>query len=446
MLSAALIALVVPATAAAMSVSPATARTASRTRSTTTIAPGLTLTKINTSDPMQIRVLTIDPSKPVTVDVATAGGTFGSYARPSTIGANRNALAAINGDFTVAGRPLHPFAEDGFVRGSGLQSGGEFAVSQDESHLYLGSPSLAMSGHDVSRGSSSFAVSALNTGAPGSGQIVAFTAAGGSIQEPPGDACSVRLLSSSKLHWSPGQLGLYKDWKVDTVKCQTAALSLGKGMVLSSKLTGTGADEIKAMRAGDTVRLAWNPGWAGVMDMVGGMPLLVNDGAVVAKNDCGTYFCDRNPRTAIGVTADGKVLFVVVDGRAAGISIGMTLQGLAREMVSLGATWAVNLDGGGGSAMWVKGSGIVNRPSDGSERPVTNALVVLPGADTGEPVPVTTAPVSPTFATDAAAAAASDPASTGGLLEALVAGDLGRTPALPTAWVRAARTFRLAQG
>ena len=124
----------------------------------------------------------------------------------------------------------------------------------------------------------------------------------------------------------------------------------------------------------------------------------------------------------------------------------MTLGGLAREMVSLGAVWAVNLDGGGGSAMWVKGQGLVTRPSDGSERPVTNALVVLPSADTGEPTPVGRVPaLSAAAADDAASQASSIPASTGGLLEALLAGELGRAPKLPRAWVDAARAFRMSQ-
>lgn len=379
-----------------------------RTISTTNLAPGLTLTKINTTEPMQIRVLTIDPAKALTIDLATAGGTFGSYARPSTIGANRSALAAINGDFTVDGRPLHPFAEDGFLRSSGLQSGGAFAESKDETHAYVGSEALHMSGTDVTTGAP-FTVAAWNSGAPGAGEIAAFTSAGGSIESPPSSACSVRLLPVGKLHWGAGKMGVYKDWTVDVTRCQSSALTLGSGMVLSARLSGAGADAIKAMHHGDTVRLAWDPGRSGVMDLVGGMPLLVDNGTVVAKNDCGTYFCDRNPRTAIGTTADGKVLLVVVDGRAPGVSLGMTLGGLAREMVSLGAVWAVNLDGGGGSAMWVKGQGIVTRPSDGSERPVPNALVVLPGADSGEPTPVARVPaLSTAAADDAAALAATD--------------------------------------
>ena len=52
-------------------------------------------------------------------------------------------------------------------------------------------------------------------------------------------------------------------------------------------------------------------------------------------------------------------------------------------MQDLGAISAMNLDGGGSSTMWVEGD-VVNRPSDGHERRVTTAVLVLPGPDPGE--------------------------------------------------------------
>lgn len=81
--------------------------------------------------------------------------------------------------------------------------------------------------------------------------------------------------------------------------------------------------------------------------------------------------------------------------------------------------------------MWIRGRGIVNRPSDGSERSVSSAVLVLPNGDSGDPsmarpqvVPAVAemlAPVSPVeqqaAMQDAVDAAYSDPASTGGLLE-----------------------------
>ena len=57
-------------------------------------------------------------------------------------------------------------------------------------------------------------------------------------------------------------------------------------------------------------------------------------------------------------------------------------------MIRLGALDAVNLDGGGSATMWINGLGVVNHPTDSTgERPVSNAVVVLPGADPTEPVP-----------------------------------------------------------
>ncbi len=90
----------------------------------------------------------------------------------------------------------------------------------------------------------------------------------------------------------------------------------------------------------------------------------------------------RHPRTAAGVSRDGRTLFLlVVDGRQPGWSIGATLPELAQMMLDAGAWNAVNLDGGGSSAMWHREPGavagrVLNRPSDGHVRPVANHLGV----------------------------------------------------------------------
>lgn len=84
-----------------------------------------------------------------------------------------------------------------------------------------------------------------------------------------------------------------------------------------------------------------------------------------------------HPRTAVGLSADGRTMyFVVADGRREGVP-GMTLAELAGFMRSrLGVCSAMNLDGGGSSAMWV-GDRIVNQPSDGRERRVADHLAVV---------------------------------------------------------------------
>jgi uncharacterized protein YigE (DUF2233 family) len=89
----------------------------------------------------------------------------------------------------------------------------------------------------------------------------------------------------------------------------------------------------------------------------------------------------RNPRTAIGVRKDGVIVVAVVDGHRPEESIGLTIEELRKLMGALGAADAVNLDGGGSSAMVVRGA-LVNHPSDvDGERKVGDAILFSPHND-----------------------------------------------------------------
>jgi hypothetical protein len=113
-------------------------------------------------------------------------------------------------------------------------------------------------------------------------------------------------------------------------------------------------------------------------EALGGFPLLLRIGQNVLAEQPGVrpdFGERRHPRSAIGFTGDATLL-VVVDGRQAPYSDGMTLAELADLMQRLGARDALNFDGGGSTALVVRGA-TVNRPSDQSgERPVGNALVL----------------------------------------------------------------------
>lgn len=86
----------------------------------------------------------------------------------------------------------------------------------------------------------------------------------------------------------------------------------------------------------------------------------------------------RQPRTLAGLDRHGRLLLATVDGRQPGVSEGFTLAEAARFMRSLGAVQALNLDGGGSSAMAVDGA-LVNVPSDAAgERAVGDTVQVLP--------------------------------------------------------------------
>ena len=91
----------------------------------------------------------------------------------------------------------------------------------------------------------------------------------------------------------------------------------------------------------------------------------------------------RQPRTMAGVDARGRLILATVDGRQSGGSEGFTLQEAATFMRSLGAVDALNLDGGGSTAMAVGGV-LANKPSDATgERADGGTIQVLPGGRTG---------------------------------------------------------------
>lgn len=117
-------------------------------------------------------------------------------------------------------------------------------------------------------------------------------------------------------------------------------------------------------------------------DVVGGVPMLINDGLIEIKweqeKSSKSFVETKHPRTAVAKLKDGKFLMLTVDGRQPQHSIGMNLKELAELLLDLGATDAMNLDGGGSTAMFLNGK-IVNKPSDKEgERSVSDAILVFP--------------------------------------------------------------------
>jgi exopolysaccharide biosynthesis protein len=123
--------------------------------------------------------------------------------------------------------------------------------------------------------------------------------------------------------------------------------------------------------------------------VLNGGPELVRDGrlhatprtdGMVRPGDPSFYYGwvhKRNPRTIAGVDARGRILLVTVDGRAT-TSLGLSIAESAAVAQSLGMRDAINLDGGGSTTMVVDGS-VINKPSDAAgERPVGDAILVLP--------------------------------------------------------------------
>lgn len=145
----------------------------------------------------------------------------------------------------------------------------------------------------------------------------------------------------------------------------------------------TGAATLAELAPGDPVSWEYAPrtrdGSPVPRTAVGGRGLLVVDGE--PQDWEGRPNNTTAPRTAVGFSQDGSTLHVLtVDGRQAH-SGGVTLTELGLMMDGLGAHNAINLDGGGSSALLARAPGeptpqLVNSPSDGAERPVPNGLAI----------------------------------------------------------------------
>jgi len=140
------------------------------------------------------------------------------------------------------------------------------------------------------------------------------------------------------------------------------------------------------LAGGDTIRVQLEflePHLAGLRQAIGGGGMILENGQPITtlneeRDRVGANFMTaRHPRTFVAVNRDQtKIWLCTVDGRQEA-SIGMTFNDMAEFLLSLGAWDALNLDGGGSTAMVVKGD-VVNKPSDlTGERAVANVLLFV---------------------------------------------------------------------
>ncbi len=124
-----------------------------------------------------------------------------------------------------------------------------------------------------------------------------------------------------------------------------------------------------------------DPYWQGLKHLLTAGPLLVEGGRPVFQYAQEGFYGtseSRHPRSAVGLTADGKMLLVTVDGRQPDVSSGVTFDELIYLMLDLGSRGAVCLDGGASTTAWVNGE-VINQYSGGSQRVVANGIVIRSG-------------------------------------------------------------------
>ena len=175
----------------------------------------------------------------------------------------------------------------------------------------------------------------------------------------------------------------------------SAAVPIPPGAgVLVARGVAASALELEATPGSQLVlSLAITSLWENALAAIGGGPVLVRDGQPVfnaLEDFLPSQLSPRNPRTAVGQTAAGRLLFVVADGRSPTTSVGVSNWELAQLMKSLGAVTATALDAGGSSTMAFDGR-VLNDPSDpGGERPVSEGLMVAYTGVFAQPVTAAT--------------------------------------------------------
>lgn len=204
------------------------------------------------------------------------------------------------------------------------------------------------------------------------------------------------IITSDSSIRQPLQFGDVLSGKVTAIRKygdKTNTLIPKNGFVLS--LNGSKwLDPLQGMGVGDSVqvKLSIDSKWQNSKYMMASGPMLVKDGKVAMTMDPNSYRAkERTSRTAVAIDkTKKKVFFVTVDGKQPGYSTGMNLTEFAQYLVSLGADRALNLDGGGSTAMGIRNYGsnqvsLVNRPSDGRERYISSTLQAISTAPIGQP-------------------------------------------------------------
>ncbi len=287
-------------------------------------------------------------------------------------------VGAINGDFydTATGYPLGLLVSDGEILSG---SSNYYAVGfRADGSAVMGSPNLQITA--TSRGQT-LSLAAINKPRVENGGVTMLTYDFRTDHTTGTTTAGVSVLAT--ILSGTAAIGGEMLLRVDQVVEDSSALTIGENqVVLTTSLTGytQGLTMLRSMLPGETFTVSFtaNPEWMGVTEAIGAMYLLVNNGTAIQ----GGFPSGNAPRTAIGLKANGEVVLYTVDGRQSGYSMGSSMNVLAQRMAELGCVTAICLDGGGSTTMVSATpdssvSQLINSPSDGSQRKVSNHLLLI---------------------------------------------------------------------
>lgn len=390
------------------------------------LAPGVTLMQEITTGPVPLVVtaVTVDTTDPAVTTRAAIGRDVVCTDEPtrgrekiSTLAARKGALVAINADFfpfgeVPTGDPLNVCIIDGELVSEPSGNRAVMGVLSSNA-VFFDTPKLD-------------AELKLATGAPrridginrvrDTNQVVLYTPTFGPSTQNKYKATDI-ICTCPDL---PVKAGHPIKMTVTEIKQDAINTPIpSNGVVISGG--GPAAHFLSAnAKPGDAVSATFDLksascyDWTQVTQAVGGGPWLLKDGKqfidLEAEGMGASFSTTKHPRTAVGTTADGKLMMVTVDGRQS-ISAGISLPDLSALMKRLGCVNAINLDGGGSTTMAIRGM-VANSISGSDERMVANGFLVF-----------STEPVCAEIPKLAISGLALDPVSGSGTQLQLVCGD-----------------------
>ena len=345
------------------------------------------------SDLRTENVITYSPNDDVT-PIVTYGGTLTSRTTVTSAareleGQGYRVVAGINGDFfnTSNGLPIGILVSDGQLLSS---DAGYYAIGfREDGSAVIGKPGVTVSADLGYQGTDSAGYAAeiirtiagVNKARVSTGGIYLYTYDFNDRHTTGNTEAGVDVLCT--IVDGSLSIGGTLTLRADQVIEATSATAIGRDQVVLSanSLSNTYyTDALRNIPVGSEITVtatAADEAWNDVQYAVGALYSLVENGSVASGLPSGT-----SPRTAVGVTADGDVVFYTIDGRRSGYSIGASLTQVAQRMIELGCVTAIGLDGGGSTTITVTApddttAATINSPSDGSERSVTNHLFLV---------------------------------------------------------------------
>jgi len=357
------------------------------------IAPGVQYDQgriVTSAGSQAVNIVEVDLSNPaISFESSLSNGRIAGLERTTTQAVNRSSdghrvVAAINGDVWAgtsnfmeqAPNGLH--VESGELVTTALGAPPTFGVGADGRPM-LGSPSVR-----VRLGTSlgtQFVINRVNQ-LRRTGEVVLYTPRFGGATSSAATGVDIVLGGLAlPLRTSGTWTGF-----VASVRPAEGGWPIDPGTVI---LTTQATSPLAALAPGESVTLTTSvtAGWESIQHAISGREWIVRDGAPSISPRPAS--ADQlHARSAVGLTADGRLILATVDGGRSGWSVGMRLPELAELMLSRGAVNAINLDGGGSTALAIRRAGasgpvLANRPSGSSERSVTNSIQVISNAPTG---------------------------------------------------------------